>query len=68
MRLTRPQTIDLGRMRVSQPIPWARRLANVMATRKRHSPERMVRNVKTADRLLDELNNTAAVCRGVGCE
>lgn len=34
-----------------------------MATRKRHSPEQVVRMLLTADRLLAEGKDTAAVCR-----
>ena len=34
-----------------------------MATRKRHSPEQIVRKLMAADRLLAEGKDTAAVCR-----
>ena len=37
-----------------------------MATRKRHSPEQVVRKLMTADRLLAEGKDTAAVCRELG--
>jgi len=37
-----------------------------MATRKRHSPEQVVRKLMTADRLLGEGKDTAAVCRELG--
>jgi len=37
-----------------------------MATRKRHSPEQIVRKLMTADRLLAEGKDTAAVCRELG--
>ena len=37
-----------------------------MAMRKRHSPEQIVRKLMTADRLLAEGRDTAAVCRELG--
>jgi putative transposase len=37
-----------------------------MATRKRHSPEQIVRKLTAADRLLAEGKDTAAVCRELG--
>jgi transposase-like protein len=37
-----------------------------MATRKRHNPEQIVRKLMTADRLLAEGKDTAAVCRELG--
>jgi transposase-like protein len=37
-----------------------------MATRKRHSPEQVVRKLMAADRLLSEGEDVAAVCREVG--
>ena len=37
-----------------------------MATRKRHSPEQIVRKLMAADQLLAEGKDTAAVCREVG--
>jgi hypothetical protein len=37
-----------------------------MATRKRHSPEQIVRKPMAADRLLAESQDTAAVCREPG--
>jgi hypothetical protein len=33
---------------------WAIRLDKIMATRKRHTPEQVVRKLMTADRLLAE--------------
>ena len=43
---------------------WAGRLEEIMATRKRHSPEQVVRKLAaTADRLLSEGKDVAAVCR-----
>jgi putative transposase len=45
---------------------WAGRLDKIMATRKRHSPEQVVRKLMTADRLLAEGKDTAAVCRELG--
>ena len=48
---------------------WAGRLDKIMATRKRHSPEQVVRKLMAADRLLAEGKDTAAVCRELGvCE
>ena len=37
-----------------------------MATRKRHSPEQVVRKLMAADWLLAEGKDTAAVCRELG--
>ena len=37
-----------------------------MATRKRHSPEQIVRKLMAADRLLAEGKDTAAACRELG--
>ena len=37
-----------------------------MATRKRHSPEQIVRILMAADRLLAESNDNAAVCGELG--
>ena len=37
-----------------------------MATRKRHSPEQIVRKLMAADRLLAEGRDTAEVCRELG--
>lgn len=37
-----------------------------MATRKRHSPEQIVRKLTAADRLVAEGKDTAAVCRELG--
>jgi putative transposase len=50
-------------MRVLQPALWAGRLDKTMATRKRHSPEQVVRKLTTADRLLTEGHDVAAVYR-----
>ena len=41
-------------MRVLRPTTWAGRPDKMMATRKRHSPEQIVRKLMTADRLLAE--------------
>ncbi|GFP47469.1 hypothetical protein MKANGN_13470 [Mycobacterium kansasii] len=49
-----------------QPTLWAGRLNKIMATRKRHSPEQIVRKLTLADRLLSEGKDTAAVCRELG--
>ena len=47
-----------------RPMMWAGRLEEIMATRKTHSPEQVVRKLAaTADRLLSEGNDVAAVCR-----
>jgi putative transposase len=53
-------------MRVLRPTTWAGRLDKIMATRKRHSPEQIVRKLMAADRLLAEGKDTAAVCRELG--
>jgi putative transposase len=45
---------------------WAGRLGKVMATRKRHNPEQIVRKLTAADRLVAEGKDTAAVCREPG--
>jgi transposase-like protein len=45
---------------------WAGRLDKIMAMRKRHSPEQVVRKLTTADRLLGEGKDLAAVCRELG--
>ena len=42
---------------------WAGRLGRIVATRKRHSAEQIVRKLMAADRLLAEGHDTAAVCR-----
>jgi transposase-like protein len=42
---------------------WAGRLDKIMATRKRHSPDQVVRKLTAADRLAAEGKDTAAVCR-----
>ena len=53
-------------MRVLRPTRWAGRLNKVMTTRKRHSPEQIMRKLTAADRLLVEGKDTAAVCRELG--
>src|ERR1700756_334963 len=53
-------------MRVLRPTTCAGRLDKVMATRKRHSPEQIVRKLMAADRLLAEGKDIAAVCRELG--
>ena len=53
-------------MRVLRPTLWAGRLDEIMAIRKRHSPEQIVRKLMVADRLLAEGKDTAAVCRELG--
>jgi putative transposase len=53
-------------MRVLRPTTWAGRLDKIMATRKRHSSEQVVRKLMAADRLLAEGKDTAAVCRELG--
>ena len=52
-------------MRVLRPTLWAGRLDTIM-TRKRHSPEQVVRKLMAADRLLAEGKDSAAVCRELG--
>jgi putative transposase len=42
---------------------WAGRFDEVMATRKRHTPEQVVRKLATADRMLGEGKDVADVCR-----
>jgi putative transposase len=49
-----------------RPELWAGRLDKIMATRKRHSPEQIVRKLMTADQLLAEGKDSAAVCRELG--
>jgi putative transposase len=43
-----------------------RKARQIVATRKRHSPEQIVRKLIAADRLLVEGNDIAAVCRELG--
>ena len=50
-------------MRVLRPTLWAGRLDTKMATRKRHTPEQVVRKLATADRMLNEGKDVADVCR-----
>jgi putative transposase len=50
-------------VRVLPPTLWAGRLDKNMATRKRHSPEQVVRKLATADRMLGEGKDVADVCR-----
>jgi putative transposase len=45
------------------PTEWAGRLDKNMATRKRHTPEQVVRKLASADRLLGEGKDVADVCR-----
>src|SRR3984893_9505433 len=52
--------------RVLQPALWVGRLDKIMATRKRHSPEQIVRKLMAADRLLAEGKDTVAVRRELG--
>jgi putative transposase len=44
----------------------AGRLDKIMAIRKRHNPEQVVRKLMAADRLLAEGKDTSAVCRELG--
>src|SRR5271163_4472208 len=53
-------------MRVLRPTLWAERLDKIMATRKRHSPEQVVRKLMAADRLLAVGKDTATICRELG--
>jgi putative transposase len=50
-------------MRVLRPTCVGRKARKIMATRKRHNPEQVVRKLMTADRLLAEGKDTVAVCR-----
>jgi len=50
-------------MRVLPPTTWAGRLDKNMATRKRHSPEQVVRKLAQAERMLGEGKDVADVCR-----
>ncbi len=50
-------------MRVLRPTLWAGRLDTKMATRKKHTPEQVVRKLATADRMLNEGKDVADVCR-----
>ncbi|MDT5334076.1 MAG: putative transposase [Mycobacterium sp.] len=45
---------------------WQEGSNKVMVTRKRHSPEQIVRKLMAADRLLAEGKDLAAVCREMG--
>ena len=56
MRVLRP-TLRVGRLD---------KIMALMATRKQHSPEQIVRKLVVADRLLAEGKDTAAVCRELG--
>ena len=42
---------------------WAGRLDNPMTTRKKHTPEQVVRKLVQADRMLSEGKDVAGVCR-----
>ena len=46
-----------------RPTLWAGRLDINMATRKKHTPEQVVRKLATADRMLNEGKDVADVCR-----
>jgi putative transposase len=61
--VARPQLVDPGRLRVLRPTLWAGRLDNKMATRKKHTPEQVVRKLATADRMLNDGKDVANVCR-----
>jgi putative transposase len=50
-------------VRVLPPTRWAGRLDEDMASRKRHTPEQVVRKLAQADRLLGEGKDVADVCR-----
>jgi putative transposase len=50
-------------LRVLRPTLWAGRLDINMATRKKHTPEQVVRKLATADRMLNEGKDVADVCR-----
>jgi putative transposase len=46
-----------------RPTLWAGRLDTKMATRKKHTPEQVVRKLATADRMLNDGKDVADVCR-----
>ena len=46
-----------------RPTLWAGRLDINMATRKKHTPEQVVRKLATAHRMLNEGKDVANVCR-----
>jgi putative transposase len=46
-----------------RPTLWAGRLYINMATRKKHTPKQVVRKLATADRMLNEGEGVADVCR-----
>lgn len=50
-------------MGVLWPTSWVGRLVINMATRKKHTPEQVVRKLATADRMLNEGKDVADVCR-----
>ncbi len=64
--LAGPRSVGPACVRVLRPTLWAGRLDKIMTTRKRHSPEQVVRKLMAADRLLAEGKDTAAVCRELG--
>jgi transposase-like protein len=45
---------------------WQKGSNEIMAARKRHSPEQIVRKLMAADRMLAEGKDTASVCREIG--
>jgi putative transposase len=46
-----------------RPTLWAGRLDTKMTTRKKHTPEQVVRNLATADRMLNDGKDVADVCQ-----
>ena len=54
--------VDPRHLRVLRPTLWAGRLDINMATRKKHTPEQVVRKLATADRMLNEGKDVADVC------
>jgi putative transposase len=46
-----------------RPTLWAGRLDTKMATRKKHTPEQVVRKVARADRMLNDGKDVTDVCR-----
>jgi hypothetical protein len=50
-------------VRVLPPTMWVGRLGKDMASRKRHTPEQVVRKLAQADRMLSEGRDVADVCR-----
>src|SRR5262245_50828719 len=61
--LARPRWVDSGRVRILPPTMRAGSFDKDMATRKRGTPEQVVRKLATADLILGEGKDVADVCR-----